>query len=235
MIKNRAGNCESEAAIVTYDEIIELFGGSGAPELQKQVASALVFKGIAQSRIGKHETAIATYDEVIEFFGDSDAPEIQRHVAGALFFKSKKQIEIGRTAEALDTCGELERKFGTLAFDTDITFDWHAKRIRTVALLAQDDCPASVDTFRQLYASLIPGKQTMMQDIVMLAIDVIASGASASHLVEILSSNKDKADTLNPLVVALRELAGDSVHAPAEILDVAADIRKAIAARRAAL
>ena len=224
---------EHETAIATYEEVIELFGNSDAPELRMQVAEALVCKGTAQDEIGEHETAIATYDEVIELFGGSDVPELQEQVASALLIKSEKQLEIGRTAEALSACGELERRFGALPYEMDITFDWEAKRMRTQALLAQDDCPTAVDVFRQMYASLIPGNGTMMQDIIMLVTDIITAGASAAHLVEILSSNKDKAGTLEPLVVALRELVGDSVRAPAEILDVAADIRKEIAARRA--
>ena len=225
-------NGEHEASISTCDQIIERFGRSDAPDLQEQVAGALVFKGMTQDRIGETEKAIATYNEVVELLGDSDSPELQKEVAEALVLKSEKQVEIGRTAEALDACGDLEGRFGVLAFEPDISFDWCAKRIRTKALLAQDDCPAAVEAFGQMYASLNPGNERIMQDIVMLAIDMIAAGASASHLVEILSSNTSKAETLEPLVVALHELTGDFVSAPAEILDVAADIRKAIAAKR---
>ena len=72
----------------------------------------------------------------------------------------------------------------------------------------------------------------MMREIMALVIDLIADGASAHHLVQILLSDKRKAETLEPLVVALRELVGESVRAPSEILDVAADIRKKIEARR---
>ncbi|MCY4513984.1 MAG: tetratricopeptide repeat protein [Candidatus Tectomicrobia bacterium] len=223
---------EHDTAIVTCDEVIERFGRSDAPELQEQVAEALVFKGMTQDRIGGTEMAIATYEEVIEHFGHSDPPGFQEKVAKALLFKSEKQIEIGRATEALNSCGVIEGRYGALIFESDITFDWYAKRIRTKALLAQYDCPAAVEAFGQMYASLIPGNENMVHHVVMLVIDMITAGASASHLVEILSGNTSKAATLEPLVVALRELAGDSISAPAEILDVAADIRKAIAARR---
>ena len=223
---------EPETAIATYDQVIELLGDRDVPELQHGIAMALVFKGTAQERTGEHEAAILTYDEVIERFGRSETPELQPLLAEALVFRSEKQIEIGGAAEALIACGELEHRFGTLAYKTDITFDWHAKRLRTKALLAQNGCSAAVEVFRRMYASLIPGNETMKRDIVMLAIDMIAAGTSASHLDNILSSDRSKAETLEPLVVALRGLAGDSANAPAEILDVAADIRKAIAARR---
>ena len=226
---------EHEMAIATYDKVIELFGGSDASELQQGIAMALVCKGVAQGGVGEDETAITTYDEVIERFGRSDVPALQTHAGAALLFKSEKQIEIGRAAEALDASSDLENRFGALPFEPDITFDWEAKRTRIEALLALNSCPAAIDVYCKIYASLIPGNRTMIRHVGTLAIDMIAAGASVRHLIAILSSNKNKADALKPLVVALHELAGDSIDAPAEILDVAADIRKAIAARRTAL
>ena len=225
---------QSEAAIATYDEVIERFGGSDAPELQKRVAMALVSKGMTQGQLGQSEVAIATYDGLIERFGNSDAPELQEQAAKALVNRVEKQIEIGRTEEALNSCDELERRFGTLAYEADVTFDWRARLMRTKALLAQEKCPAAVDAFDLVYATLISGNEPMMRDILALVIDLIAAEASAHHLVQILLSDKRKAETLRPLVVALRELAGESVREPSEILDVAADIRKEIEARRIA-
>ena len=51
------------------DDEAEGFGGSDAPELQEQVAMALVIEGVRQGQLGQSEAAIATYDEVIERFG----------------------------------------------------------------------------------------------------------------------------------------------------------------------
>ena len=104
--------------------------------------------------------------------------------------------------------------------------------MRTKALLAQNNYPAAVDAFRLVYARLIPGNETMMRAIMALVIDLVAAGAPASFLVEVLLSDKQKSETLQPLVVALRQLSGESVRAPSEILDVAADVRKKIEARR---
>ena len=50
-------------------------------------------------------------------------------------------------------------------------------------------------------------------------------------MVEILSSNKEKADSIAPLVVALRQRSGEVIRAPGEVLEVAADILKQIEAK----
>ena len=63
--------------------------------------------------------------------------------------------------------------------------------------------------------------------------ELIATGASAHDLVEILSSDKTKAEALGPLIVALRQHIGEAVRAPAEVLEVAADIRERIETRAA--
>ena len=56
---------QSQAALGTYDEVIERFGGSDAPGLQER----LINKGARQGRLGEFEAAIATYDEDRAFWG----------------------------------------------------------------------------------------------------------------------------------------------------------------------
>ena len=57
---------------------------------------------------------------------------------------------------------------------------------------------------------------------------MVAAGASAHELVEILTSDEEKSGTLAPLIVALRQYAGETVRAPVEVIEVAADILKRI-------
>lgn len=57
---------------------------------------------------------------------------------------------------------------------------------------------------------------------------LIASGAPARDIRRILSSNRNTAGPLAPLIVALGLLAGESIRASNEVLKVAADVRKSI-------
>ena len=222
-----------EAALAACDEVVERFGASDAPEVQVPVAWALSNKGDTQRERGEFEAALAAYDEVVERFGASDAPEIQVPVAWALVDKGVTQIEIGRAKEALHTCEALEQRLGILPGDERLVFEWRAMWVRTKALLVQEKHGAAMDAFRSAYAVFVPGNETMMREMLRLVPDLIAAGASERDLVEILSRDKAKSDTLSPLVVALRQRIGEEVRAPAEVLEVAADIRERIEAKTA--
>ena len=220
------------AAMATCEEVIERFGASEAPELQVQVSKALGNKGIARRMRGDLVAAIAAYDEVIERFGESGVPALQVEVATALSYKGIEQTEIGRAEEALHTCEELERKLGTLTGSEASKLAWSATQVRIRALLIQGKYQAAMDRFRSAYAEFDLRNETMIQMMIdamlRLVPDLIASGVPDHDLLEILSSDKAKSDALEPLLVTLRQRIGEKVRAPAEVLEVAADIHKRI-------
>ena len=216
---------EFAAAIATYEELIARFGASDAPDLQVPVAWALSDKGDTQRQLGEFAAAIATYEELIARFGASDAPDLQVPVAWALSEKGVRQIEMGRAEEALHTCEELERRLGALTDNAEIEFTWRARCVRALALLVLERHQAAMDAFRSAYAVFIPGDETMMHEMQGIVPELIAAGASERALVEILSSDKVNSGALAPLIIALRQRTGEEVRAPAELLEVAADVR----------
>ena len=56
--------------------------------------------------------------------------------------------------------------------------------------------------------------------MIRLGIHFIAVGASECEVAKILSRDRTKADALGPLIVALRQRAGEAVRAPTEVLKV---------------
>ena len=134
--------------------------------------------------------------------------------------------------EALHTCEELERRLDTLTGSEKAMFEWHVRGVQTKALLVQEDSRAALEAFRSAYDVFVPGDTRMMSEILSLVPDLIATGASVSDLIEILSSDKAKSDKLLPLIVALREYhTGEEVRAPEEVREVAADIVEQIEQR----
>ena len=222
---------EPEAELAAYDDLVERFGASNASALQVQVAKALRNKGITHGQRGEPEAELAAYDDLVERFGASNVPALQVQVAKALLNKGARQIEIGRAEEALRTCDELDHRFAAVT-DSEpsavTSWRWHAKWMRTHALLVLNDHPAALDVLQSVCAMFVVGNEAMLREMLARVPVLIAAGAPERDLVEILSADSKTADALAPLVVALRRLAGEPVRAPAEVLEVAADVSKDI-------
>ncbi len=229
----RAMQDNIEGAIADFDEVIKRFDTNDVAEVQKWVARALVCKGMARAQLGEDEGAIAIYDVLIERFGSSDAPDFGREVARALVYKGMSQMTLSLAEEALHTCEELERRLDVLTGDEKIELIWRARWVQTKALVVQEKYGAAMDAFRSAYAVFVPDNETMIRGIQRFVPDLIAYGASAHDLIEILSSDRAKSDALTPIIIALRQRHGEAVRAPAEVLEVAADISKYIDAKMA--
>ena len=212
--------------MTVYDEAVECFGASVAAQLRLPMATLLADIGILQEQSGEPDAAIATCDGAIERFGGADMPELR--LATVLFFalKAKMQAQTGRAEEALRTCDELERRLGTLADNEKAEPQWLMGWIRTRALLYLRRYSDGMDAFRSVYAAFAPGDDTMMRMMVAGVLDLISTGAPEHDLLEILSADTVRAAGLAPLLVALRQRAGEAVRAPPEVLEVAVDICK---------
>ena len=222
---------KTETAIAAWDEVVKRFEASGAPDLQEGAARALNNKGVTQKRVGDVSAALATWAEVIKRLGDGDTPELRTQITEALINTAEIQVEIGHAERTLDTCDKIETRLETWADDENIVFEWRVRWLKAKALLIQRKFSAAMDAFRSTYAAFNPGDETMMREMLAYLPDLIEAGVSERNLVEVLSSDKEKADTIIPLVVALRQRAGEVVRAPGEVLEVAADIRAQIEAK----
>lgn len=215
-----------EAAITTCNEVVKSFANNNAPDLQWHVASAMTSKANALAKLNDPEAAITTYDEVIERF--ADAPDMQWQVASAMINKAELQIKIHRPEDALLTREGFRQKIGALDSDEHAEFAWREMCVRALALTAQKRHSDAMDVFRLVYDKFMPDNEMMIRKILNLVQDMIVIGFPAQELVKILSSNEKKSAALAPLIVALRQHGGEAVHAPLEVLEVAADIRKQI-------
>ena len=225
---------DPEAAIKTYDQVIECFGDDDTPEIWSLVAWALLNKGVAQGKLGEAEAAITTYDQAIERFGDDDMPEVRLQIAMALLNKGTTQGQLGESEAEIMTYNQVIERFG----------DDDTPKVRAqVARALANKCAVqtrigraegALDTFRLAYAAFVPDDQAMLGAMQKTVPALIVSGIPECSLIEILEEDREKADALAPLVVALRQRVGDSVRAPAEVLEVAADILEQIEAKGAA-
>ena len=236
---SRAKSGNSEAAIMACNELIERFGASDALEVRKWVARALVDKGNASGDLNDPEAAIMAYDEAVERFGGSEATEVQEWVAIALVFKALSRAKSGNWEAAIMACNEVIERFGASneppfrswvakALAAKRLYAWWDARLRTAMLLGQGKHRETIDAFRSAYDVFEPADEEVMGGMLQLVPHLIAKGVSPQEIEEILAGDKAKADALRPLIVALRQHAGEEVRAPVEVLKIAADIRERI-------
>ena len=221
---------DNVAAIAAFEDAIDRFGGTGAPELWGEVARALCNLGDVHAQEANWTAAMSAYDSVIWRFGVSDTPELQFSVAMALFGRGVTQAEFGQGTEALLTCEELERRHGAMTGTARANFAWRVMWARAAALIAQNRCRAAMGAFRAAYAAFPPRNDTITRWMLWLVHALIAIDAPEYEIIEILSSDSEKSGLLAPLIVALRQRGGETVRAPVEVLEVAADVRRSIEA-----
>lgn len=94
--------------------------------------------------------------------------------------------------------------------------------------MIQQKRPAALTAFRSAYAVFPLNDMVVLNEMLRLVLNLIAAGASEYDLVEILASDGTKSEALASLIVALRQRGGETVRAPAEVLEVAADVHERI-------
>ena len=224
---------ENEKAIAALDEVVERYLGSEDPETQQTVAFALLMRAGQRAERGDLDAEIADLDMLIDRFGDPQATKLPTLVIMAMESKASRLAEIGCAEEALIICDEVESRIEALSELSRLTLGWRTRRVRAVSHLLQENLQAAVDTFRSAYAAYRPGFLPAMTWIVAIAVDLGGAGVPANTILEIMAGDKSKSDGFAPLVVALRQLAGEEVRASTEVLEVAADVRQRIESRLA--
>ena len=219
---------DTQAAMDTCNEVVGRFGDSDVPEIQARVAAALFNKGTTLLKLGDTQAAMTTYDDLVGRFGDSDTPEIQLLVAESLVNKAETEVRLGCVEEALHSCEEIEQRCSVLADIEKDTLERQSRWVRTRALLLLEQDTAAMDLFRSIYSKFVPSEETMVVEVMEQVPKLIAAGASVRDLIAVLTIDSEKADKLLPLVVALRQRAGEVVRAPAEVMEIATDIHNRI-------
>lgn len=226
-----------EPALLAVSEIINRWGSTENTEPQSQysVAGALIIKGEILQAQGKLGSAKEVFEEVVERFGAADYPELQLWSIGALIGLTELQINERNIQDALHTYNEITQQLDEINVPDKTKPTWSLLRVGTIVLLAQGNLPAAVDSFRSLYAILNPNDEAMIGVITNFAIILIVAGVTPHTLLKVFSSDGAREEALKPVIVALKQEAGETVRAPGEILEIASDIRKDIQVRRSSL
>ena len=223
-----------EAALLCYDDLIGRFGASDDSELLRWVAMALSWTARVREKLGNLDAALSAYEKLGREFGASSDRKLHDWVVTAWIGKTEIRARHRRHDHRAGTYEEVERSLSMLGEQRRAELTCRAMCAHAQLLLARKDTPAAMERFRSLYCISGSASEAMLRGVLELVPRLVAAGAAATDLVEILAGDEEKAAALRPLLVALRQEAGETVRAPAEILEVAADIREAIQGKRQA-
>ena len=101
-----------DAALPLLDDLVARFGQSPRADVHELVAEALLDKGLALDRLGRHDDEIAAYDELLRRFSASDDPNTVEHVAWAMYDKALALHHLDREAEAAAAYEQVVDRFG---------------------------------------------------------------------------------------------------------------------------
>lgn len=212
-----------QGALEIYNEVIEQFGDSEVPEIKGRMVEAFINRSLTHGDLRDFEGEIASYGTLIE---REDKSEMHKAGAGlALALMALRLAEVGRVEEALTASAELERRFGTANEEPNIWLLWMGMAAHAIALTVRQDAGA-LDAFRAAYSIYPTNNELSMQAMIRVVLNLVAVGARESDLAKILLNDRVKSRVIAPLVAALCERTGETVRAPVEVLDVAADIQK---------
>ena len=222
-----------ETILAIVNQAIARFDRIDLIEASDTVAMAFVCRAIARAKLGDFEGEIESYREMIDLVKASDPSDTKQDIAHALASMSLRLVEIGRVDEALKACSELELRLGGLEGKdhSKASLTWKAMCVRALGLMARQDTSAALSAIRSAYLQFSTDEGVYLYPMVRIVLNLVALGAPERDLIEILSSDRTKARAVLPLISALRQRAGETVRAPTEVLEVAADIRKSIEER----
>ena len=223
-----------QAAVDAYEKLVERFGDSKEQDLQQYVARALLIRGTALGATGNFEASIAACDDIVRRFQNSEAPGIKYHVTAAMLNKAEMQILSLRPQDALYACEKAEQERLGIPDENDRDqLAWQIMCVRTQAMTVQGKHGDVMDGLRLIYDKFIPDEKTMMYCMLNLVQEMIAVGMPANDIINILSDDSTKSQALEPLILALRQHGGESVRAPAQVLELSRDIHESIERRKA--
>ncbi len=212
-------------AILVYDALIARHRESDDPESGTMVGGALLNRAFLLGSLGRFEEEIANYDTLLDCAAKGKMPDDVSK--SALAFKCWRLAELGRADDALTLSAALERDFGGTDEDWGRALQWIGLAARAVALTVRRQ-EHLIDAIRAAYARFPANNEVMTRLMVRFTLNLVAVGASEEELSEVLASNGEKTQSIAPLVAALSMSSGGTFRAPAEVLGVAADIRKTL-------
>ncbi|MCY4128852.1 MAG: ATP-binding protein [Gammaproteobacteria bacterium] len=219
-------------AIESFDAFLNRFDGTEDEWIRGYLIAAKRYQGVNHGMVGDFNQEIANFQSVLDSVRDGDPPFLKSCFFIALLQKGRRLAELGRPRNALSCCDDAQR---WLARNPDMSvratslgLNWFTNCTRALALMYAGDVEAALNSLREAYEAFDIERRSDFEEIMRLIPELLAAGAEAQDLIDVLQSNENNAWDLLPMTIALQRRIGAPVIAPGEAIEVAKDLEKCI-------
>ena len=215
-----------EDALTASDEVVRRFGESETPVFLEEVATALVNKGAALGALSRPQDALDAYDEVVRRFGDSEIAALRMSVSMALLGRADIEIKSRQHEKAAETATRVIEQPGGAP---EQRLQGHV--VRAKAILGGGGDRAACEHDIEAFLALLPELRPIPREAVMALMD-FSVALGPQRMCELIQPSPSR-HLLLPLKTALEWELGLEPRVAREVEEVARDIQRTLAERKA--
>ena len=223
---------DERAAAATYDAAAARLESAGAPGRSNLLENVFLNRAFTKAGLGDFTGEIESYRAFLSLI-DADPAEPPYPCDFALVLLGLRLAELGQVEQAAVVAGRLSRQTQAASEHLRTFLGWSIDCIALITLAVtgkMHDVPAGL---QDVCARYRPGDDVTTRLMIRLVLNLLALGVPSRDLIRALAIEPEVSNALAPLTTALRLHLGESVRAPAEVMQVAADVRARIDAHAA--
>ena len=218
---------DERAAAATYDAAAARLESADAPGRSNLIEYVYLNRAFTKAGLGDFTGEIESYRAFLSLI-DADPAEPPYPSTLALVLLGLRLAELGQVEQAAVVADRLSRRTQVASGHLRTFLGWSIDCIALISLAVSakmDDVPAGL---QDVCARYRPGDDVTTRLMIRLVLNLLALGVPGRDLIGALAIEPGTSNALAPLTTALRLHLGESVRAPAEVMQVAADIRARI-------
>ena len=214
----------------TCEEILQHYGESENMDELICVANSQILLSMIFQRNENYELALNTCSAIETRFGHHTEHQFQFWAVFASIKKAELLLQLGKPNDSLELQSHIEKclihieeKSSSIALQGIARITW------IKCNLALNQPVLATKEFQHLFELFDSSSDNNVRNIINSATNLVNGGANVRSLVRILEQSEAKPTVLEPLIIALKQNAGENVRAPEEVLKIATDIRSKFA------
>ena len=215
------------AAAATYDAAATRLESAHARGYSDLIEEVYLNRAFTKAGLGDFTGEIESYRAFLSLI-DPDPGKPSYSCTLALVLLALRLAELGQVEQSAVAAGRLSRQMQVVSEDLRAFVGWSIDCVALISLAAggkMDDLRAGL---RDVCARYHPGDDLTTRLMIRVVLNLLVLGVPGRDLIGALAIEPEASNALAPLTTALRLHLGESVRAPAEVMQVAADIRARI-------